>query len=181
MAFRLWNALPPETSPARSAGSLFDLGRCLAFTPTKRQLITSGHVAALVHGPARSCLLHPKSSRAGPCSLFDQAAIAGLTTLSALTVIFCSRMGSLPRMTTPHSNTLGSSSTAMTLSFGVAGALSRNWNRQSEQRQLLPAHLPKPYLSGRGDAFILPSGGTKDGAAIRIKSLCRGKPELLLD
>jgi hypothetical protein len=24
LAFRLWNALPPETSPARSAGSLFD-------------------------------------------------------------------------------------------------------------------------------------------------------------
>ena len=24
MAFRLWNALPPETSPAQSAGSLFD-------------------------------------------------------------------------------------------------------------------------------------------------------------
>jgi hypothetical protein len=24
MAFRLWNALPPETSPARSAGFLFD-------------------------------------------------------------------------------------------------------------------------------------------------------------
>jgi hypothetical protein len=23
-AFHLWNALPPETSPARSAGSLFD-------------------------------------------------------------------------------------------------------------------------------------------------------------